>query len=173
MGRRLRQPLVILIMGVSGSGKTTLGSLLSERIGARFGDADAFHPAANVEKMSNGTPLTDDDRWPWLDGIAATISRWTADGTDVVFACSALKRIYRDRLRGGRTDLKLIHLTGDEDLIASRMEARTGHFMPAGLLRSQLATLEPPGPDERAITLDINLPPNILLEECLACLRLD
>jgi carbohydrate kinase (thermoresistant glucokinase family) len=173
MGRRLRQPLVILIMGVSGSGKTTLGSLLSERIGARFGDADAFHPAANVEKMSNGIPLTDDDRWPWLDGIAATISRWAADDTDVVFACSALKRIYRDRLRAGRTEMKLIHLTGGKDLIASRMQQRTGHFMPAGLLRSQLATLEPPGADEGAITLDIKLPPEMLLEESLTFLHLD
>jgi gluconokinase len=172
MERRLRQPLVILIMGVSGSGKTTLGSLLSERIGARFGDADAFHPAANVEKMSKGIPLSDDDRWPWLDGIAATISRWAGDGTDVVFACSALKRVYRDRLRAGGTHLKLIYLAGDEDLIASRMERRT-HFMPAALLRSQLATLEPPGPDEGAITLDINAPPDMLLKQCLACLGLD
>jgi gluconokinase len=173
MDRRLKQPLVVLLMGVSGSGKTTLGSLLSKRIGGHFGDADAFHPAANVEKMSNGIPLTDDDRWPWLDAIAQTIGRWAADGTNVVFACSALKRIYRDRLRTGRTDLKLIHLTGDADLIASRMEQRTGHFMPAGLLRSQLATLEPPEPDEGAITLDIGSPPDILLAQCLARLRLD
>jgi carbohydrate kinase (thermoresistant glucokinase family) len=156
-------------MGVSGSGKTTLGSLLSERIGARFGDADAFHPAANVEKMSKGIPLTDDDRWPWLDDIAATMSRWAADGSDVVFACSALKRVYRDRLRAGRTHMKLIYLAGDEDLIASRMGRRT-HFMPVGLLRSQLATLEPPGPDEDAITLDISAPPDVLVEECLAAL---
>ena len=173
MGWRLKQPVVVLVMGVSGSGKTTLGSLLGERIGARFGDADAFHPADNVEKMSNGIPLTDDDRWPWLDAIAATIGRWAANGTNVVFACSALKRIYRDRLRAGRTDLKLIHLTGDEDLIASRMKRRTGHFMPAGLLRSQLATLEPPGLDEGAITLDISSPPDILLAQCLARLRLN
>jgi gluconokinase len=172
MERRLRQPHVILIMGVSGSGKTTLGSLLSERIGARFGDADAFHPEANVEKMSKGVALTDDDRWPWLDDIAATMRRWAADGTDVVFACSALKRVYRDRLRAGRPHMKLIHLAGDETLIASRMERRT-HFMPPGLLRSQLATLEPPSPDEGAITLDISEPPEILLEECLARLDLD
>ncbi len=170
MGPRLNETLVVLVMGVSGSGKTTVGSLLSEKLGARFGDADAFHPAANVEKMSRGIPLTDDDRWPWLDGIAAAMSRWTAEGTDVVFACSALKRAYRDRLRAGRSRFQLIHLTGDEDLIASRMQRRT-HFMPAALLRSQLATLEPPGPDEAAVTLDIAAPPDVLVEECLARLR--
>ena len=164
--RRATPPLVVLVMGVSGSGKTTFGTLLAERIGARFGDADAFHPAANVEKMSNGIPLTDEDRWPWLDAIAAAIGAWVADGTDVVFACSALKRIYRDRLRAGvPAGLRLVHLAGGEDLIAGRMAGRTGHFMPAALLRSQLATLEPPGPDENAITLDIAAPPEVLLLE--------
>jgi gluconokinase len=173
MERRL-SPLIVLIMGVSGSGKTTLGSLLSERIGARFGDADAFHLVANIEKMTKGIPLTDDDRWPWLDGIAAAISRWAAEqGADVVFACSALRRVYRDRIRAGGINFQLIHLAGDEDLIASRMARRMDHFMPAGLLRSQLATLEPPGPDEGAITLDIALPPDVLVEQSLAWLYLE
>jgi gluconokinase len=170
MGRRLRAPLVVLVMGVSGSGKTTVGSLLAERLGARFGDADAFHPPANVEKMSKGIPLGDEDRWPWLDAIAAAIAAWRAEGRDVVFACSALKRAYRDRLRAGCGDLRLVHLAGDEELLAGRMVKRTGHFMPATLLRSQLATLEAPGPDEAPITLDVRFPPDALVERCLALL---
>jgi gluconokinase len=166
----LKRPLVVVVMGVSGSGKTTVGSLLAERLGARFGDADAFHPPANVEKMSKGIPLGDDDRWPWLDAIAAAIAAWKAEGCDVVFACSALKRAYRDRLRAGCGDFRLVHLTGDEELLAGRMVKRTGHFMPATLLRSQLATLEAPGEDEQAITLDVRSPPDVLVEECLTLL---
>jgi gluconokinase len=117
--------------------------------------------------MSHGIPLTDDDRWPWLDAIGTTIAEWAAAGGNVVFACSALKRIYRDRLRGFCPGLTLVHLTGDEEMLADRMLRRTGHFMPPGLLRSQLATLEPPGADEGAITLDVALPPEVLVGEFL------
>jgi len=143
----------VVVMGVSGSGKTTVGAALADALGLRFVDGDALHPAANVAKMAAGIPLDDADRAPWLDAIGAVL----ADGP-VVVACSALKRAYRDRLRAAAPGLQLVFLDGDRALLASRMAARPGHFMPTSLLDSQLATLERPDPDEHALTADIAPP---------------
>lgn len=146
--------LRVVIMGVSGTGKTSLGLALSDRLGIPYLDGDDLHPEANVAKMAAGIPLTDGDRWPWLDIVAQTL----AVRAPVILGCSALRRAYRDRLRagaGGRVDF--LHLTGPREVIAARMQARQGHYMPPALLDSQFATLEPPGPDE-AVALDITLP---------------
>ena len=143
----------VVVMGVSGSGKTTVGAALADAFGLRFVDGDALHPAANVAKMAAGIPLDDADRAPWLDAIGAVLA-----AGPVVVACSALKRAYRDRLRAAAPGLQLVFLDGDRALLASRMTARPGHFMPASLLDSQLATLERPEPDEHALTADIARP---------------
>ena len=148
--------MILVVMGVAGSGKTTIARMLAERLGWRFQEGDALHPAANVAKMSAGTPLTDDDRWPWLHAIAAVIDGWRAEGASGIVTCSALKRAYREILVGGRADVRLVHLAGDKALIAARMAARKGHFMPTALLDSQFATLEPPGAEERPIVVDIS-----------------
>jgi len=148
--------VILVVMGVAGSGKTTVARMLAERLGWRFQEGDALHPAANVAKMSAGTPLTDDDRWPWLHAIAAVIDGWRAEGASGIVTCSALKRAYREILVGGRADVRLVHLAGDKALIAARMAARKGHFMPTALLDSQFATLEPPGAEERPIVVDIS-----------------
>lgn len=144
-----------VIMGVSGCGKTSVGLGISARLGLPYVDGDDLHPAANVAKMAAGIPLTDDDRWPWLDAVAGVL----ADRAPVIVGCSALKRAYRDRLRAGAGGaVRFIHLTGPRDLIASRMAARTGHYMPPALLDSQFAALEPPGPDEAAaVSIDAAL----------------
>jgi carbohydrate kinase (thermoresistant glucokinase family) len=149
-------------MGVAGSGKTTIARALAERLGWRFQEGDALHPPANVAKMSAGTPLSDTDRWPWLHAIAAVIDTWRAEGTNGIVTCSALKRAYRDILIGPRPDVRLVFLAGDKPLIAARMAARTGHFMPPALLDSQFAALEPPGPDESPLTIDIAAPPDAI-----------
>jgi gluconokinase len=152
----------LVVMGVSGCGKTTLGRTLADRLGAAFVDADDLHPAANVAKMASGQPLSDADRWPWLDLVAQTLR----DRAPVVVACSALRQAYRDRLRAAG-DVRFLHLAAPQEVIAARMAARQGHFMPPGLLASQYATLEPPGPDE-AIRLDASLDPESLVEQALS-----
>jgi carbohydrate kinase (thermoresistant glucokinase family) len=154
-------------MGVSGSGKTTIGERLAARIGWRYEDADTFHPAANVAKMSAGQPLTDDDRWPWLRAIADEIDRASAAGEPVVIGCSALRRVYRDILVHGRSDIRIIYLQGTQALIADRLDARKGHFMPPGLLASQFGTLEPPAPDEHAVTVSIDAPADTIVDDIL------
>jgi gluconokinase len=149
-------PIAVVVMGVSGSGKTTVGAALAQHLGVPFHDADEFHPAANVAKMSAGIPLTDEDRWPWLDAIGAALAKAGREGHGIVIGCSALKRIYRDRLRAAaRRPLVFVHLTGSPATLAKRMHARKGHFMPPSLLDSQLATLEPPAPGEGAITVSV------------------
>jgi gluconokinase len=139
-------------MGVSGSGKSTVGEALAAALAMPFADADALHPPQNVEKMEAGVPLTDDDRWPWLDAVGALLEH-----PPVVVACSALRRAYRDRLRAHAPALKLVYLHGSRELLAERMSHRD-HFMPVTLLDSQLATLEVPGDDEDAIWCDIIRP---------------
>ncbi|MCX7376568.1 MAG: gluconokinase [Alphaproteobacteria bacterium] len=147
--------MILVVMGVAGSGKTTIARMLAERLGWRFQEGDALHPPANVAKMSAGTPLTDDDRWPWLHTIARVMDGWRAEGASGIVTCSALKRAYRDILVGGHPDVPIVHLAGEKALIAARMAARKGHFMPTALLDSQFATLEPPGADENPIVVDI------------------
>ncbi|GGO85780.1 gluconokinase [Nocardioides phosphati] len=148
------RPLLV-VMGVSGSGKTTVGAAIGQRLRVPFADADDFHPAANVAKMAAGEALDDHDRWPWLE----TIGGWLAahDATGGVMSCSALKRRYRDQLRHHAQRVDFLHLHGTRDLIAARQAARTGHFMPASLLTSQFATLEPLAPDEHGLVLDVDL----------------
>ncbi|MCB4822052.1 gluconokinase [Roseicella aerolata] len=165
------RPLV-LVMGVSGAGKSTVGSLLARRLAVPFADADAFHPPANIAKMSRGEPLTDDDRWPWLDAIGAWVDARAAAGEGGVVTCSALKRVYRDRLRQGRPALRLLHLAGDPALIGARQAARPGHFMPASLMESQFATLEAPGAEEGAIVLSVEPPPEVVVEEALKAINM-
>ncbi len=147
----------VCVMGVSGSGKTSIGEGLAARLGYAFLEGDRLHPPANVEKMSKGIPLVDDDRWPWLDAIGAEIARHLKAGEGLVLSCSALKRAYRDRLRaaaGGR--LAFVYLDGSRDLLGERMGAREGHFMPLSLLDSQLATLEVPSGEPGTVTVAIN-----------------
>jgi len=157
-------------MGVSGSGKTTVGAMLAGRLRWRFADADDFHSAENVAKMKAGVPLTDADRQPWLDAIAAQIDQWRRDGVHGVVTCSALKRSYRDVIVGTRPDVRLVHLKGERPLIADRLAARHAHFMPASLLASQFATLEEPAADERAISIWVGKPPEALVEEIVKTL---
>ncbi len=149
-------PCALIVMGVSGAGKSTIGEKLAERLGWKFEDGDRFHPASNVAKMSAGQPLTDDDRWPWLRAIADEIERVCEVAEHVVIASSALKRAYRDILVHGRPDVRLIYLDGTQDLIASRLALRKGHFMPPGLLESQFKTLEPPDASENPVTVSID-----------------
>lgn len=153
----------LVFMGVSGCGKSTVAALHAGATGATLIEADDFHPPANVEKMRSGTPLTDADRAGWLSAMAGRIAEGRARGEAMVITCSALKRAYRDRLRAADPDLIFIHLTGSRELLAARIGARKGHFMPPGLLDSQLAALEPPvAPDERCLTLDVASSPEAL-----------
>ncbi len=162
--------MIVVMMGVSGVGKTTLGRIVAERLGAVFLEGDRFHPAANVEKMRAGTPLTDADREPWLRALAAEAERCAAAGQSAVIACSALKRCYRAILTE-RVAMRFVHLTGDPALIKARLDARVGHYMPPSLLPSQLGALEPPGADEGAIVVDIAGEPAALIEAILTGLR--
>ena len=157
-----KRPLAIVLMGVSGCGKSTVGTELSRLLGWPFRDADSFHPPANIEKMSQSIPLTDDDRWPWLDAIAAWLDERVAKGQPGIVSCSALKRAYRARIRARREGVRLVYLLGSQDMIAARLAARTDHFMPPGLLASQFAALEEPGPEERALVVGIAMPPRYM-----------
>jgi gluconokinase len=156
---------VVVVMGVSGCGKTTIAEMLAKRRGWSVIEGDSFHPRANVEKMAAGTPLTDEDRWPWLHAIAAEIDARRARGESSVVASSALKRAYRDILIGDRPDVVLVYLKGSQELIAARLKARKGHFMPPSLLDSQFATLEEPGADEHPIVLSIEPRPEAIVDE--------
>lgn len=163
----------IVVMGVSGAGKSTVGRLVAARLGCPFRDADSFHPAANIEKMSRGEPLTDEDRWPWLQAIAAWIAEQRDARATGVVTCSALRRRYRDLLTDHqRADVRIAHLKGDFDLIAARLAARKGHFMPPALLRSQFDALEEPGADEHAIAVSIDAAPEVIAERVIAALKI-
>jgi gluconokinase len=154
--------LRLVLMGVSGCGKSSVGAALAARLAIPYRDGDDLHPAANVEKMRAGVPLTDADRWPWLDRVAAVLR----DAAPVIVGCSALRRVYRDRLRQAGA-VRFVHLSGAREVIAARMAARTGHYMPPSLLDSQYAALEPPGADE-AVTVDIAAPLPDLVATILA-----
>jgi gluconokinase len=158
----------VVVMGVSGAGKSTVGRIVAAQLGCPFRDADSFHPAANIEKMSRGEPLNDEDRWPWLNAIAAWIAEHRAAGTTCVVTCSALKRIYRDIVTNRQSaDVRLVFLQGDFELIHARLEARKGHFMPPALLQSQFAALEQPDTDENAVTVSIDATPEGIAERVL------
>ena len=164
-------PCALVVMGVSGSGKSTIAERLAARLGWRCEDGDKYHPPANVAKMSAGHPLTDEDRWPWLQAIADEIDRTCTQGERAVVACSALKRAYRDILVHGRNDVRIVFLNGTQDLIAARLAARKGHFMPPGLLTSQFKTLEPPQRTERPITVSIDAPVEAIVDDIIRQLK--
>ncbi len=161
----------LIVMGVAGSGKTTIAEALAARIGWAFKDGDLFHPPSNVEKMRDGHPLTEDDRWPWLRAIADEIDRTRDTKGHIIIACSALKRVYRDILIGDRHGVALIYLKGSRDLIGQRLRARRGHFMPPQLLDSQFATLEEPDVQERAIVVDVAPAVDAIVDDILSQLR--
>lgn len=160
----------VVVMGVSGCGKSTVGRALADAWHCRYLEGDEFHTAANIARMAAGVPLTDADRHDWLHTLAAELARARRAG-DVVLSCSALKRSYRDILRSGAPDLAFVHLAGTPELLTQRMAQRTGHYMPASLLASQLDTLESPQADERAITLDVAQPPDALARAARAWLE--
>jgi carbohydrate kinase (thermoresistant glucokinase family) len=171
--RRGGTPRVIVLMGVSGSGKSTIGKRLSRTLGWPFRDADSFHPPANVEKMSRGIPLTDEDRAPWLAAIADWIDECLHTGEPGIVSCSALKRSYRRVLIGKRTGVALVYLHGSFALISDRMSRRKGHFMPTALLQSQFETLQEPSAAEHALALSVHLPPKVIVERILEALSLE
>jgi gluconokinase len=160
-------PVALIVMGVSGCGKSTVAEKLGRHLGWPFRDGDSFHSPANVAKMHRGIPLTDEDRWPWLSAIAAWIAELRAQGAHGIVACSALKRVYRDALRDGHGDVRFVYLNGTKALIAARLAARKDHFMPPSLLDSQFAALEPPGPDEKPITVSIDQEPGGIVADAL------
>ena len=162
----------VVVMGVSGSGKTTVAHGISAATGLLFAEADDFHSRASVDKMSAGIPLDDDDRWPWLHDLASWMADRAAEGRSTVIACSALKRAYRDVLAAGPPSLDFVHLDGSAGVIRERMASRAGHYMPASLLDSQIATLEPLEPDESGIVLDVGLPPEDLVARAVSGLGL-
>ncbi|MDB5605294.1 MAG: gluconate kinase [Bradyrhizobium sp.] len=165
-------PCALVVMGVSGSGKSTIADKLAERLGWSYEDGDKFHPASNVAKMSAGHPLTDEDRWPWLQAIADEIDRVCKAGERAVIACSALKRAYRDILVHGRNDVRIIYLKGTQELIANRLAARKHHFMPAGLLDSQFKSLEPPDIGENPVTVSIDASVDAIVDDIVRQLGL-
>ncbi|WP_446039270.1 gluconokinase [Streptomyces sp. SID1121] len=165
----MSDPYVVVVMGVSGTGKTTIGQLLAEALDVPYAEGDDFHPPENIAKMSAGTPLDDNDRWPWLDAVGA----WAAGraGQGGVVAASSLKRSYRDRLRVAAPDLVFVHLAGDRALIEKRMAARKGHFMPTALLDSQFATLQPLEDDEAGVTVEVTGTPEDIAGRAVEALR--
>jgi carbohydrate kinase (thermoresistant glucokinase family) len=171
MTEAAQAPSVLVVMGVAGSGKTTLSRLLAQMLHWQFLDGDALHPAANVQKMRKGVPLTDEDRWPWLHAVAAWIDATRAAGHGVV-ACSALKRRYRDVLLGDRGDVRLVYLDAGEDIVRERLMKRAGHFMPVSLLESQFDALEPPASDEAAIVVSVAGEPAAIASEVIERLGL-
>lgn len=166
------EPDFIVVMGVSGSGKTTVAKGIAEAMGWEFAEGDDFHPKANVDKMASGHPLTDEDRWPWLEAIGAWIERRAEAGSSAVITCSALRRVYRDLLSKGRPGVRFCHIEADSSLIADRLEHREGHYMPPSLLPSQLATLEPLEPDEPGVTVSAAATVDDVIQHALEALDL-
>ncbi len=165
-------PVHLVVMGVSGSGKSTVAQALKQRLGWKYAEGDDFHPAANVEKMADGQALTDEDRWPWLHSLAQWTREQDEQGRSTVLACSALRRAYRDILRGGGEGTAFVHVHGDTDLLRQRMQSRE-HFMPASLLKSQLDTLEPLQSEEVGAVFDIAEPPERIASQAITFLDLN
>ena len=166
-------PAVVIVMGVSGCGKSTIGALLASRLRWEFEDADWFHPASNVDKMHSGIPLTDEDRWPWLDAVAAWIDKTRRSGGHGVIACSALKRSYRDVLIGDRADVRLVYLKGDETLIARRIATRHEHFMPRSSAAQPIRSARGAGPDENPIIVSIEPQPREIVARILSAMNME
>lgn len=162
--------MVVVVMGVAGSGKSTVGPLIAAALGGDYAEGDQFHPPENIAKMSSGQPLDDVDRLPWLEAMARAIRDWHAHDRPTVLACSALKRRYRDILSGGSDEVRFVFIKGSPQLIAERIGARKGHFMPTTLLDSQFRTLEEPAPGE-AIIVDATAPPAQIAADALAQLK--
>lgn len=166
------RPDVLVVMGVSGCGKSTLAQLMGERMGWPVIEGDDLHTPNNIARMSNGIPLTDEDRAPWLDRIAAQIATWAEAGQCGIVTCSSLRRRYRERIAGGSPNVCFVYLRGSREDIAPRLRQRTGHFMPVAMLDSQFATLEEPDMEEEVVmALDVNAAQDVLAE--LACAHLD
>ena len=166
------EPTALIVMGVSGVGKSTVAEGVAARTGWPFRDGDGFHPPENVEKMRSGTPLTDTDRWPWLDAIAAWIDELRRAGGHGIVACSALKHAYRDRLRAGHGDVRFVFLDAPKPVIEARIKARKNHYMPPSLLDSQLATLERPTAEEGALTVSVEPAPEAIVDDVMRRLAL-
>jgi carbohydrate kinase (thermoresistant glucokinase family) len=166
------KPMVLVLMGVSGSGKSTIGLRLSKMLGWPFRDADSFHPQANIDKMSKGLPLTDEDRQPWLAAIARWIDERLAAGECGIVSCSALKHFYRSVIVGDRPDVRLVYLKGDMALIGDRISRRKNHFMPPALLKTQFDALEEPQADEHALSVPVVLSPRRVVEAIVQELHL-
>jgi gluconokinase len=161
---------VLVVMGVTGAGKSSIALILAAQLGWDLAEGDDLHPASNVAKMSAGTPLTDEDRWPWLEQVAAWIQEHTATGMPGIITCSALKRAYRDKLSGD--NVVFAHLTASKEVIGERLAARLEHFMPASLLDSQFAALEPPDADESAVSIPVGRAPSEVAAEIIRRLSL-
>ena len=170
---RVREPLppLVVVMGVSGSGKTTIGTLVAHALGVEFIDGDSLHPLENVQKMAAGTPLDDDDRWPWLEIVGRTLHEHGERREGLVVACSALKRVYRERIRSQAPSALFLHLDGTVEVLTRRIEGRSGHFMPAALLESQIETLEPLAQEEGGYVLNIDQPVADMVDDAVTRLR--
>lgn len=164
---------ILVVMGVSGVGKSTIAKSLSSLLGWTFAEGDAFHPEANVEKMAAGTPLTDEDRWPWLRSLGSWMSEELAAGRPAVVTCSALRRSYRELLRDGRPGVLFCHLAAGEEVIRERLSHRSEHYMPVSLLHSQFDTLEPLGPGEPGFVVSVDGSAAHVLDRVLAELGVD
>ena len=163
--------MIVIVFGVSGTGKTTIGKLLAQELGWPFYEADDFHSGVNIDKLRRGIPLTDEDRWPWLENLRQLIKRSLEAGENAVLACSALKRAYRERLRVS-DEVKFVFLPGDYALLEKQLRQRRGHFMSPELLRSQFADLEEPQPDENVLTIELGRTPHELVKEIKTMLHL-
>ena len=170
---RVREPLppLVVVMGVSGSGKTTIGTLVAHELGVEFIDGDSLHPLENVQKMAAGTPLGDHDRWPWLEIVGRTLHEHGERREGLVVACSALKRVYRERIRSQAPSALFLHLDGTVEVLTRRIEGRSGHFMPAALLESQIETLEPLAQEEGGYVLNIDQPVADMVDDAVTRLR--
>lgn len=162
----------IVVMGPSGVGKTTVAQMLAERLDWTFAEADEFHPKANIDKMSAGIPLTDEDRWPWLDLLRDWMTDHATRGESTVVTCSALKKVYRDKLRESGARVRFLELVATRELVMSRLPKRQGHYMPVSLLDSQFETLEPLTEDEDGVKVSVESDPEQIVDEALSALRL-